>query len=61
MSLLLPANLQQCLSSSSISLLSHLSIPPSPRLPAPNRRCLRLVTSCVSYDQSSVVNGSTHS
>lgn len=46
MSLLLPTNLQQCPPSTAFSVI------------APHRRCLRLVTSCVSYDQSSFANGS---
>ncbi|CAA7028256.1 unnamed protein product [Microthlaspi erraticum] len=60
MSLLLPSNLQQCPSS---------SLSPSPPLLSPSpstafsvvgtrRRCLRLVTSCVSSVQISVANGS---
>nr|AAT74589.1 chloroplast ATP phosphoribosyl transferase [Odontarrhena lesbiaca] len=49
MSLLLPTNLQQC--------PSYSLSPPSPVI-GPRRRCLRLVTTCISSVQSSVANGS---
>ncbi|VYS49390.1 unnamed protein product [Arabidopsis thaliana] len=63
MSLLLPTNLQQYPSSSSFpSSTPILSPPPSTAFSVivPRRRCLRLVTSCVSTVQSSVAtNGSS--
>ncbi|XP_020889920.1 ATP phosphoribosyltransferase 1, chloroplastic isoform X2 [Arabidopsis lyrata subsp. lyrata] len=57
MSLLLPTNLLQC-RSSSLLLLSPSSSTTAFSAIAPCRICLRLVTSCVAYDQSSVVNSS---
>ncbi|ESQ29625.1 hypothetical protein EUTSA_v10023501mg [Eutrema salsugineum] len=61
MSILLPTNLQQC-PSSSLSPSPPLFSPPSPStafaVVGTRRRCLRLVTSCVSSVQSSVANGS---
>ncbi|KAG7585343.1 ATP phosphoribosyltransferase catalytic domain [Arabidopsis thaliana x Arabidopsis arenosa] len=57
MSLLLPTNLLQC-RSSSLLLLSQSPSTTAFSAIAPRRICLRLVTSCVAYDQSSAVNGS---
>ncbi|CAL9238368.1 unnamed protein product [Arabidopsis halleri] len=59
MSLLLPTNLQQYPSSSSFPSSTPLLSPPPSTAFVPRRRCLRLVTSCVSTVQSSVANGSS--